>query len=193
MPRATIDTAGWTWSAVAIGVVASLIVQVLLTMLGFGIGLVGADTTSSATGMSWAAFGWWAISGIIAAFVAGWVAGAFSPTHDRRLKAAGGLAAWAVATLLVIGATGLAAGTAGTVASALSGPVAGAGQRLQDATGSPRRETTGQAAGQPSLETARKQLSMAMLASFVALLLGAGAAYAGGSTAMSMPGRETKT
>ena len=29
---------GWTWSAVLAGVFASLVVQILLTMLGFGIG-----------------------------------------------------------------------------------------------------------------------------------------------------------
>jgi len=35
---------GWTWSAVLAGVFASLVVQILLTMLGFGIGLGAAMT-----------------------------------------------------------------------------------------------------------------------------------------------------
>src|SRR3954463_8964325 len=65
---------GWTWSAVLAGVFASLIVQILLTMLGFGIGLLAIDVPtaqSAPASAGWAAFVWWAVSGIIAAFVGG--------------------------------------------------------------------------------------------------------------------------
>ena len=70
---------GWTWSAVLAGVFASLVVQILLTMLGFGIGLLAIDVPtaqSAPAGAGWAAFVWWAVSGIIAAFVGGAVAAA---------------------------------------------------------------------------------------------------------------------
>jgi hypothetical protein len=56
---------GWTWSAVLAGVFASLVVQILLTMLGFGIGLLVIDlptAQSAPAGASWAAFVWWAVS-----------------------------------------------------------------------------------------------------------------------------------
>jgi hypothetical protein len=55
---------GWTWSAVLAGVFASLVVQILLTMLGFGIGLLVIDlptAQSAPAGASWAAFVWWAV------------------------------------------------------------------------------------------------------------------------------------
>lgn len=58
---------GWTWSAVLAGVFTSLVVQILLTMLGFGIGLIAIDiptATSAPAGAGWAAFVWWAVSGI---------------------------------------------------------------------------------------------------------------------------------
>jgi hypothetical protein len=73
---------GWTWSAVLAGVFSSLVVQILLTMLGLGIGLIAIDvpTAASAPATSgWAAFVWWSVSGIIAAFIGGAVAAANSP------------------------------------------------------------------------------------------------------------------
>ena len=54
----------------------------LLTMLGFGIGLLAVDIPTAANapaGATWAAFVWWAVSGIIAAFIGGAVAAANSP------------------------------------------------------------------------------------------------------------------
>jgi hypothetical protein len=90
------------------GVAAALVVQVLLTMLGIGIGLMSLDPSTAASaplGVSWGAFLYWAICGIIAAFIGGWVAGAITPAGTG---AAHGLAAWAVATLIVVGAATLA-------------------------------------------------------------------------------------
>lgn len=191
MARASIDTAGWTWSAVAAGVVAALVVQVLLTMLGIGIGLVTVGPDADPNSISWAAFAWWAIAGIIAAFIGGWVAGAFSPTEDNRLRAAGALTTWAIATLIVVVAVGFTAGTTATVAGSLGGPVASTGARVDALTRDGARETTGQAAARPSpaLEQARRQFAAVALASFVALLIGAAAAFVGGTMAPVMPGR----
>lgn len=72
----------WTWSPVLAGVFASLVVQILLTMLGFGIGLLAIDTPTAASAPAsagWPAFVWWAVSGIIAAFIGGAIAAANSP------------------------------------------------------------------------------------------------------------------
>lgn len=165
-------------------------------MLGIGIGLVSIGANVDATSISWAGFAWWAISGIIAAFVGGWVAGAFAPTEDTRLRAAGALTAWAVATLIVVVAVGFTAGTTATVAGSMGGPVASAGARLDALTRDTSRATatTGQASASPAkasptLEEARRQFAAVALASFVALLIGAAAAYAGGTMAPVMPGR----
>ena len=83
----TLTFRGWTWSAVFAGVIASLIFQVLLTMAGFGLGLLTIDipmADSAPKTVSWAVFAWWAVSGVISAFVGGWVAANFSETFTAR-------------------------------------------------------------------------------------------------------------
>jgi hypothetical protein len=162
------------------GVVVSLIFQVLLLMAGFGFGLLTIDVPtaeSAPKAVSWAVFTWWAVSGVISAFVGGWVAGCFSDSFTAESRAAHGLMAWALATLIVVGGAAFAGST--TIASGLGGPtgtVMAQYQRLTD----PGPQTTGQArAAQSQLEQARKNLALAMLGSFVALLVGAAAAVGG--------------
>jgi hypothetical protein len=175
------DRTTFSWAAVLAGVAAALVVQVLLTMLGLGIGLINLDTSSAAAtpvGVSWGAFAYWAIAGIIAAFIGGWVAGAMTAPGTG---AAHGLAAWAVTTLIVVGAATLAAGTTASIAGQLVGPTATSVARLNDLTSDTEGGATQRgAARQQELETARKAVASGMLASFIALLIGAAAAFAGG-------------
>jgi hypothetical protein len=175
----------WTWSAVLAGVFTSLVVQILLVMLGLGIGLLSVDmptaeSAPSATG--YLAFVWWAVSGIIAAFAGGAVAAANAPDQTNAGRVGHALASWAVAVVLVVGASALTAGSAANVAANLAGPSYNAAARI--AAMSPARETTGQAGRrtptQAQVEEARRHFAYTMLASFFALLLGAGAAYAAG-------------
>jgi len=178
MARTSIHTAGWTWSAVISGVIASLIVQALLTMFGLGIGLVSFDSSSGATMPAWIGFAWWVASGIFSAAVAGTVAGALSPTDNMRLKAIGAVTAWAIATLIVVGVSGLTAGAGVSAASAMGGPAITASRNLHLTQNVPttRRETVGQAMN-TSADQARKQFATAMLVSTFALILGAIAAF----------------
>jgi len=180
--RVFFDRSTFSWTSVLAGVVAALIVHVLLVMLGLGIGLLSVDTstvTTSPVGVSWGAFLYWAISGIIAAFVGGWVAGAVSPAVTGG---AHGLAAWAVATLIVIGASTLGVGSTASIANNLVGPIASVA-RLSDLT----RETSTpgtvgqrQTTNQQEIEAARRAVAGGMLGSFIALLIGAAAAFLGG-------------
>jgi hypothetical protein len=180
--RVFFDRSTFSWSSVLAGVVAALIVHVLLVMLGLGIGLLSVDTSTVATspvGVSWGAFLYWAISGIIAAFVGGWIAGTVSPAGTGG---AHGLAAWAVATLIVVGAATLGVGSTASIANNLVGPIASVA-RLNDLTrDEPRRGTVGQSqtANQGEIEAARRAVAGGMLGSFIALLIGAAAAYFGG-------------
>jgi hypothetical protein len=182
---------GWTWSAVLAGVFASLVVQILLTMLGFGIGLLAIDVPtaqSAPAGAGWAAFVWWAVSGIIAAFVGGAVAAANSPDQTGLGRVGHALAAWSVATVVVVGAAALIPASATSIASNLVGPSYAASARVAALAGTPNRETVGSTARSPSqaqLEEARKHFAYVMFASFCALLLGAGAAYAAGMVRLS--------
>jgi hypothetical protein len=185
--RVFFDRTTFSWSSVLAGVVAALIVHVLLVMLGLGIGLLSVDTSTVATspvGVSWGAFLYWAISGIIAAFVGGWIAGAVSPAGTGG---AHGLAAWALATLIVVGAATLGVGSTASIANNLVGPIASVA-RLNDLTrDEARRGTVGggtvgqsQTANQGEIEAARRAVAGGMLGSFIALLIGAAAAYFGG-------------
>ena len=177
---------GWTWSAVLAGVFASLIVQILLTMLGFGVGLLAIDipTASSApAGAGWAAFVWWAVSGIIAAFIGGAVAAANSPDQTGLGRVGHALAAWAVTAVVVVAASALIPASATSVASNLVGPSYAASARVAALSGNPGRETVGstvRAPTQAQIDEARKHFAYVMFASFCGLLLGAGAAYAAG-------------
>src|SRR3954471_9596355 len=68
-----------SWGAVLAGVVTALVVQLLLNMLGIGIGLgtlsaAGGDNPSPTT-LSVGAGLWWTLSGIVASFLGGAMAG----------------------------------------------------------------------------------------------------------------------
>ncbi|WGD54134.1 hypothetical protein QA641_09675 [Bradyrhizobium sp. CB1650] len=177
---------GWTWSAVLAGVFTSLVVQILLTMLGFGIGLLAIDipTAGSApAGAGWAAFVWWAVSGIIAAFLGGAVAAANSPDQTALGRVGHAMAAWAVATVVVVGAAAMLPASATSIASNLVGPSYSASTRVAYFSNNTGRETVGattRTATPAQIDAARKHFAYAMFASFCALLLGAGAAYAAG-------------
>jgi hypothetical protein len=182
---------GWTWSAVLAGVFASLVIQILLTMLGFGIGLLAIDVPtaqSAPAGAGWAAFVWWAVSGIIAAFIGGAVAAANSPDQTGLGRVGQALAAWSVATVVVVAAAALIPTSTTSVASNLVGPSYAASVRVAALSGVPNRETVGSAVRSPTqsqIEEARKHFAYVMFASFCALLPGAGAAYDCGASARS--------
>jgi hypothetical protein len=94
-----------SWGAVLAGVVFSLVVQLLLNMLGIGI---GAATISPADGnlpdastFSIGAGIWWTVSGIIAAFAGGVVAGRLSGRPKESTTGWHGVTTWALTTLVV--------------------------------------------------------------------------------------------
>lgn len=187
MTRTTIiPIVGWTWSAVLAGVFTSLVVQILLVMLGFGVGLLTVDIPAAGAApaaVGHMAFVWWAVSGVVSAFAGGAVAAAMSPDSTPGGRVGHALASWAVATVIVVGASALTAGSAASVASNLVGPAYSASARFDYFTGRQAPPTTtGQtrpAPTQAQIDEARRHFAYVMLASFVALLLGAGAAYGG--------------
>jgi hypothetical protein len=181
---------GWSWSAVFVGVVAALIFQALLSMLGFGLGLLTVDVPtadSAPKAVTWAVFTWWAVTGVISAFVAGWFAANFSEAFTAEARATHGLLAWALATLLIIAAAGFSAST--SVAGSLGGPSVTAFGQYRTMTASDARTRPTQA----QIEAARRNLAMVMLGSFVALLVGAGAALAGSQWLPEEEVRRTRT
>jgi hypothetical protein len=179
------DRVTFSWTAVLAGVATALIVQVMLTMLGLGIGLISIDSSTAAdtpVGVTWAAFMYWAASGIVAAFAGGYVAGAVTAPGTGGGHA---LASWAVATLIVVGAGMLAAGSSASIASNLVGPTATSIARYDRLADQRPDETVGQsaAADRGDVEAARRHVATGMLGSFFALLIGAIAAFLGGRMA----------
>lgn len=135
-----------TWSAVFAGVAISLITQLLLNMLGLGIG-IGAIDPNAATGAAgtsttagndagtwgWGAALWWGIAGIIAAALGGYAAGRLSGRPERSTAAWHGLVSWAFATLAIVWLLGstvnqMVGGAATTAATAAQGQAGGGAQ-----------------------------------------------------------------
>ena len=170
----------WSWSAIAAGTLTSLIIQVMLTMLGLGVGLIATDVPTVNTApvaVSAAAVLWFIASGIFSAFVGGAVAGALSPSLSDRARGSHALAAWALATLIVVGATLLTASGGASVAGQLAGPYVNVNSRLTNMqTVRPNVPPPTQA----QLEAARKAAATAMFVSFIGLVLGAVFAFIGG-------------
>ncbi|WP_292664654.1 PhnA-like protein [Mesorhizobium sp.] len=95
-----------SWGAVFAGVVVALVVQVLLTLLGAGIGIAtlnsGTGDNPEASTFSIVAGIWYVLSGIVAAFIGGYIAARMSGKTLPTTGAFHGLTTWALTTLLVL-------------------------------------------------------------------------------------------
>jgi hypothetical protein len=118
-----------SWGAVLAGVMVALVVQLILNLLGLGVGAstldpAGGDNPSVVTFSIGAAL-WWGLSGIIAALAGGYTAGRLAGQPKESSGAWHGLTAWALTTLVVFylltttigGILGGAFQTLGTAAS----------------------------------------------------------------------------
>ena len=124
-----------SWGAIFAGVVVALVVQVLLTMLGVGIGVAtldpGAGDNPAVSTFSIATGVWYVLSGIIAAFAGGYIAARMSGKTVATTGALHGLTSWAFTTLLVLYLLSTAVG--GIVGGAFNGitsAVGGLGQTV---------------------------------------------------------------
>ncbi len=129
-----------SWGAILAGVVLALVVQILLTLLGVGIGLATLDPGSgdnpSASGFSIGAAIWYVVAGLIAAFVGGYVASRMSGKTRPTTGALHGLTTWALSTLVVLYLLTTAAGSLiGGVFSGVTSAVSGIGSTVAEAAG----------------------------------------------------------
>jgi hypothetical protein len=121
-----------SWSAVLAGVVVALVTQLILNLLGIGLGAAtldpaaGAAENPSATTFSIGAGLWWAISGIIAAAAGGYTAGRLAGRPKESTAGWHGLTSWAFTTLLIFY----------LLTSTLGGIIGGAYRTIADAAGS---------------------------------------------------------
>jgi hypothetical protein len=133
-----------SWGAVLAGVVVGLVTQLILNMIGIGLGAstldpsAGAGGNPSVSGFSLGAGIWWTISGILAALAGGYVAGRLAGISKESTAGWHGLTAWALTTLIVFylltsAIGGIIGGAFRTVAGAAS-PASGAVQTAAQAT-----------------------------------------------------------
>ena len=127
-----------TWSAVFAGVAVALIAQLLLNMLGLGLGMAtldpGTADNPSASAFSIGAAVWWTVSGIVAAFLGGWIAGRTAGKPKESTGGWHGLVSWAVTSLIVIYLlTSAASSVIGGAMGALSGAMKSAGSAASTA------------------------------------------------------------
>lgn len=131
-----------SWGAVFAGATAALIAQVILNMLGIGIGLSTVDPagsgTPAASSLGIGAGLWFVVSGVLAAAAGGYLAGRLSGKPSTSTAGYHGLIAWAVSTLVVLymlssAASGLIGGALGTASSAIGGVGNAVGGSVQTA------------------------------------------------------------
>ncbi len=140
-----------SWGAILAGVAAALVVQLLLNILGFGIGASAVDAANtadnpSASGFSLTAGIWWTLSGIIASFVGGVVAGRLCGTSDNNTAHWHGFVSWCAATLVIFYLlTSAVGGIIGGAFNALGSTVGAAGKGAASAVTGIAQNTNGDA------------------------------------------------
>jgi hypothetical protein len=137
-----------SWGAVAAGTVTALAIQVLLAMLGTGIGAstvdpINAGETPSAAVLGGGAAIWWVVASLVSLMAGGWVAGRLSGVARSAEGGMHGMLTWAVAVLatvyLVSSAAGSlmrgAAGVLGTAATVTATGAAAAAPKISEVAG----------------------------------------------------------
>jgi hypothetical protein len=129
-----------SWGAVLAGVVVALVTQLLLNMLGLGIGIAAFDPASgdnpSASTFSIGAGLWWTLSGIIASLFGGYAAGRLSGRPHEATAGWHGLTAWALTTLVIFYLlSSTVGGVLGGIYNSVSGAIGGLGRTAATAAG----------------------------------------------------------
>ena len=121
-----------SWGAISAGAVTALVTQVILNMVGVGVGLSSVGTTAAdnpaASTLSLSAGVWFVASGVIASLAGGFVAGRLSGKPVTGAAGLHGLVSWAVTTLVVLYLlTSAAGGLIGGAFSGVTSTLGGAG------------------------------------------------------------------
>lgn len=131
-----------SWGAVLAGVVVALVTQLVLNMLGIGIGAATLDPATgdnpSVTSLSLGAGLWFTLSGIIAALLGGYTAGRLAGQPKESTAGWHGLTTWALSTLVVFylltsAVGGILGGAYRTMTSALGNVASTVGATAQTA------------------------------------------------------------
>jgi hypothetical protein len=128
-----------SWGAIVAGVVAALVVQLLLNLLGIGIGAAALSAANPAENPDASTFSigaglWWTLSGIIASFCGGVVAGRLCGVTNVSTARWHGFVAWCATTLVLFSLlTSALGGVVGGSLSALGSTLSGAARSAASA------------------------------------------------------------
>ena len=152
------------WGAVLAGVVVALVTQLLLNMLGLGIGIAtldpGTGDNPSATSLSIGAGIWWTLSGILASLVGGYAAGRLSGRPKEATAAWHGLTAWAFTTLVIFYLlSSTVGGVLGGVYNTVSGALGGLGRTAAATAGAAAPALSQVADPMAAIETSLREAS----------------------------------
>ncbi len=135
-----------SWSAIFAGVLVAIVTQMLLTLLGLGIGLGTIDPIEErnpAAGLGIGSAIWYIISSLLSLFVGGWIAGRLASAPRLFDGIIHGVLTWCLVTLLTIyfltttigsiigGAGKLVGGLVSTAGSAVASAAPGIGNAVQ--------------------------------------------------------------
>ncbi len=140
-----------SWGAIIAGVAAALVVQLLLNILGVGIGASAVDAANTADNPTAGNFSltagiFYTLSGIIASLVGGIVAGRLCGTSDSNTARWHGFVSWCVATLVIVYLLSSAiGGIIGGTFNALGSTLGGAGRAAASAATGVAQSTDGDA------------------------------------------------
>ena len=140
-----------SWGAILAGVVAALVIQIVLNILGIGIGAsslsaVNTGDNPSGSGLSMTAGIWWVVSGILASFFGGIVAGRLCGAGSANTARWHGFVSWATTTLVIFVLLTSAVGNiVGGTFNALGSTLSGAGKAATSAIGGAAQATDGDA------------------------------------------------
>jgi len=131
-----------SWGAVLAGVAAALVMQLLINMLGLGVGLssfqVGGDAAANPTAGAFSVnAGIWLVgSGVVASLIGGIAAGRLCGTSRGSTAGWHGFISWSVSTLLVAWLLSSAlGGVLGSTFGALGSTLGGIGKTAASAVG----------------------------------------------------------
>jgi hypothetical protein len=133
-----------SWGAILAGVVVALVLQLLLGVLGIGIGAAVLDPAAASPleGFGIGAAVWLTLTTVIALFAGGWVAGHLSGAPRGTESILHGVVAWALALLLTFSAAGaFIGGTLGALGRTLETAAQLAPEIIEPAGAQPGRGT----------------------------------------------------
>lgn len=199
-----------SWGAIFAGTVSALAVQLMLTLLGTGIGAWAINPSAGADGMNGigiAAGIWAGVSFIIALFVGGWVAGRMSGLGSKMDGLLEGFLVWGAVTVLTFalvtsaignilgGAAGLAGNTLAMGAEQVQNPkemVQEFGAAARDNLDDPQEIQDAKQAARETGEAVASGTAQTSLWAFGALVLGGAAAAMAGRMGSSSAIKETE-